>query len=93
MKIKHWQGYGTVTATKKSKKTDKATGLTTLVIHVEGNHEYGIERNDAYDVSNWLIKRFDKNFKGYRTVKSLSLNSRIENGVDVCEYTVVYSAE
>lgn len=90
MKLKHWQGYGTVTATRTMKRADKSTGLTTMVIRVEGNHECGLERRDVYDVSQWLIRRFDKDFLGYKTVRSMTLDSDIVNGVDVCEYTVVY---
>ena len=60
MKLKHWQGYGSVNATKKSSNIDKATNIKTLIIEVIGNHECGIVRNDKYDLYNWLIKRFDK---------------------------------
>ena len=50
MKIKHWQGYGCVNATKVKMKTKN--GLRNLIIRVSGNHEYGLSRNDKYDVSN-----------------------------------------
>lgn len=56
MKLKHWQGYGTVNATKE--KTDRGE---LLHIKVTGEHECGLAREDDYDVFNWLVKRFDKN--------------------------------
>lgn len=54
MKIKHWQGYGTVTARKVK------DGSCKLHVHVEGNHEWGLIRSDSYDLYNWLVRRFDK---------------------------------
>lgn len=90
MKLKHWQGYGAIKATKVSKHDDKKTGLTTMVIRVEGNHECGIENNDVYTVSNWIIRRFDKNFRGYMTVKKMTTDSHIVDGTDVCVYTIIY---
>lgn len=58
MRIKHWQGYGTVTA-KKIRKTIH-DGITTLVVEVRGNHEWGLARDDVYDLKRWLVDRFDK---------------------------------
>ena len=90
MKIKHWQGYGCITATK-TRKVSK-NGRTTLVIHVSGNHECGLHRDDEYDVANWLIKRFDKTFTDVRDIESMS----IEDGYDdekheeTCDYTIIY---
>ena len=88
MKIKHWQGYGTVEA-KKIKDNS-----CTLHIRVSGNHEWGIERNDDYDLFNWLVKRFDKSQDDYRSwwMKEpiIKLKSYIENGVDVCDYYFTY---
>lgn len=54
MKIKHWQGYGTVSATRIKDKN------CTLHIRLTGNHEWGLRRDDMYDLYNWLVKRFDK---------------------------------
>ena len=57
MKIKHWQGYGTVDAVKlKSKDFD-------LVVKVSGNHEWGLRRDDTYDLFRWLVQRFDPAWK------------------------------
>lgn len=88
MKIKHWQGYGTVEAKKISTTTQG--NMTRLHIRVKGNHEYGIERNDRYDVANWLIKKFDKSFVDYRTITSMDIQSGIEDGVDTCDYIITY---
>lgn len=57
MKIKHFQGYGCVEATKISDKS------CTLHICVKGEHERGLERDDLYDLYHWLIQRFDKKLK------------------------------
>lgn len=54
MKIKHWQGYGTVSAQKIPDKN------CTLHIRVTGNHEWGLRRDDIYDLYEWLVKRFDR---------------------------------
>ena len=63
MKIKHWQGYGTVTAKKVSLEKQE-NGHRVIRILVSGNHECGIECNDNYTLTNWLLKRFDKDAKG-----------------------------
>ena len=60
MKIKHWQGYGCVNATK-----CKDSLPSMLHIRVEGNHEWGIVREDDYDLYNWLVKRFDQTVPDY----------------------------
>lgn len=57
MKLKHWAGYGNVTAKKVADKRND------LHIVVTGNHERGLRRDDMYDLFNWLIKRFDKSVK------------------------------
>jgi hypothetical protein len=92
MKIKHWQGYGSVQAKKVSKKSigDK----TKLVIEVKGNHEWGLIRHDIYDVRRWLFEKFEKNFKGsdYEIEMSIEDGYVMENGmsVDVATYTFIY---
>lgn len=60
MKIKHFAGYGCVLA---SKCKDSLPSM--LHIRVEGNHERGLYREDAYDLYNWLVRRFDKNVPDY----------------------------
>ena len=90
MKIKHWQGYGSVNAVKTSRIADK--GIVTLKIHVSGNHECGLERTDAYDVANWLVKKFDKTFQNYRNIISISTESGYDmhEDMDTCDYTICY---
>lgn len=88
MKIKHYQGYGTVTANKISKKVKD--GICTLRVHVEGNHECGLFRDDLYDLSNWLIKRFDRAFTDYRSIIGMEYDNGWKNHVEYCDYTFVY---
>ena len=85
MKIKHWQGYGSVNAFKvKDNSCD-------LHIKVVGNHEWGIERDDRYDAFNWLVKKFNKNIgDDDRIIKDMRLVSGSEKkdglDVDTCDY-------
>ena len=86
MKLKHWQGYGTINAKVLSKKQD------TVVIEVWGNHECGLRREgDKYGVEKWLggIGRF-----GDRRVQAYEMNDfcahRTAAGIeeDHCIYTI-----
>lgn len=94
MHIKHWQGYGIITA-KKIKKTTK-NGETTLTVKVSGNHEYGLVRDDIYDLKRWLIDRYDKSAKDINCYSiDYDYNSGYErnaNGIDeeYCIYTFRY---
>jgi hypothetical protein len=57
MKVKHWQGYGSVEVKKISKKkitTMYGEKKTELVLQVKGNHEWGLVRDDVYDVRRWM---------------------------------------
>ena len=90
MKIKHWQGYGSVNAIKVKDNTCK------LHIRVSGNHEWGICRDDLYDLYNWLVKRFDKSIKDsiewhklYPTVEIIESWDDV-NKVDRCDYLFNY---
>lgn len=89
MKIKHWQGYGTVEA-----KKMPANGAT-LHIRVSGNHEWGLRRDDEYDLFNWLIKRFDKSIPDYATWHRMRPIIEINEGwnveTDYCDYYFTYS--
>lgn len=60
MRIKHWAGYGCVNA----RRVNDGDPFT-LHIHVEGDHERGLVRNDEYDLYNWLVKRFDRDVQDY----------------------------
>ena len=59
MRIKHFAGYGCVEA----KRIPNAS--CTLHVHVEGDHEWGLRRDDDYDLFNWLVKRFDRSVTDY----------------------------
>lgn len=86
MKIKHWQGYGTVQARKLSSTAD------TLVVEVWGNHEWGLERDDKMDVFDWLVRRFDKKHTDWTDIEDLELHDYYEKegGCDVehCRYVI-----
>lgn len=95
MKIKHWQGYGIVEA-KKLQKSTTPDGKTFLEILVYGNHEYGLERKDAFDLKRWLIDKFDKDA---RNISAYDIQYRTESGYkkndegldeEFCKYTFVY---
>lgn len=94
MRIKHWQGYGCVTARKV-----KDSNPFTLHIHVEGNHEYGIIREDEYDLYHWLVVRFDKDVSDYPTwhrsnpiieVRPGWRTDPVHGVIDTCEYYFTY---
>ena len=102
MKIKHFAGYGSVEA-KKVSKTTRTNILdekfVTLKVEVKGFHEWGLIRDDSYDLYHWLIKRFDKNVKDYYDICD-NLNYAFndyyinENNqrIEVCTYTFTYPA-
>lgn len=97
MKIKHFAGYGSVNATKVSKRTVQGlpweqSEMTELVVKVSGFHEWGLERDDTYDIYNWLVKRFDKTVKDYTKISSIKMDSGYENGEETCTYTIKYAA-
>ena len=95
MKIKHWQGYGTVEMKVISRRYQVKEGIKSLVVRVTGNHEWGLERNDVYDVHRWICSRFAKDCLDYRKITDLQLNDRYEriNGLEteVCDYFIQYS--
>lgn len=92
MKIKHWQGYGTVSAQKIKDKS------CTLHVRVTGNHEWGLVRHDTCDLFNWLVKRFDKSQTDYLSWNNKLENVRFEEGetvvngldTDTCDYYFFY---
>ena len=94
MRIRHFSGYGTVTATKCKDSTPSF-----LHIKVQGNHEWGLERSDDYDLYNWLVKRFDKSVPDYQTWKRKNPIIEIRPGwrtdpvqgvIDTCDYYFTY---
>ena len=92
MKIKHFAGYGSVQAKKVSKTT--IGNRAKLVVEVKGNHEWGLVRDDIYDVRRWLFNKFEKNFNGEDYEISMSIEDDYvkENNIDVevATYTFEY---
>ena len=88
MKIKHFQGYGCVNATKVKDNS------CTLHVKVTGNHECGIHRDDEYDLYNWLVKRFDKSIPDatawHRLRPQIEIVDGYESGVETCDYKFTY---
>ncbi len=88
MKIKHWQGYGTVDAKK------MPNNGATLHIRVSGNHEWGIHLEDEYDLFNWLIRKFDKSIPDYPTWHRMRPIIEVRDGwdaeTDYCDYYFTY---
>ena len=97
MRLKHWQGYGIVNATKISALNfNNVYGqkCCTLRVRVKGNHEWGIETEDTYTIFNWLVKRFDKRLTNPYAITDAKTNDYyVKDGglnVEVCEYTISY---
>lgn len=97
MRIKHFAGYGTVEAKKVSKTTvtnQYGEKKNKLVVNVKGNHEWGLVRDDIYDVKRWLFDKFEKNFSGnyYQIIMDVKNDYIKENRIDVevATYTFVY---
>ena len=95
MKIKHWQGYGSVNAKVIKRTASTSEGVKTITIEVVGNHEYGLDRSDdEYDIYNWLLKRFDKSVESDRDILKIEYSEdsvRIDNcDVDRGIYKITY---
>ena len=92
MKIKHWAGYGCVEAKRIPNKS------CTLHVRVAGNHEWGLVRNDSYDLYKWLVKRFDRNVPDFLEWNNQLQDIRyvegetVVNGLDTdtCDYYFTY---
>lgn len=93
MKLKHFAGYGTINARKVK------DGSCKLHVRVEGNHEWGLRRDDEYDLYNWLVKRFDKTVPEYlewhrlRPIISIREDFRTDpvlGVIDTCDYYFSY---
>lgn len=98
MKIKHWQGYGSVDA--KVIKKITTVGLNTgndhyeelINIRVKGNHEYGLETHDKHFVAQWLGRKSLGNFEVKDIISiNVELDSTYENGecVEIAIYKLV----
>ena len=97
MRVKHFAGYGSVDVKKKSKTTftnEFGEKKNKLVLVVKGNHEWGLVRDDMYDVRHWIFEKFEKNFKGYDYQIDMTIQNDYitENGIDVevAKYTFIY---
>ena len=96
MRIKHWQGYGQVTAEKVY--STNVGGENVIVIKVSGNHEWGLHRDDRYDVARWLLSKFVKEFrsgeKNYMDITQMILEDSFEKSesgyTEVCTYHIKY---
>ena len=87
MKIKHWQGYGCVNM-KVLLNTPKK-----VIVEVSGMHEYGLDRDDKFDVCRWLLNRVNGHRNDdYMQIKDLQLEDDYirENGLTIekCIYTI-----
>lgn len=93
MRVRHFAGYGSVEVKKVSKTsiTDEFDNTKSkLVLKVSGNHEYGLVRDDIYDVRRWIFNRFEKHFNGNDYEIQMSIEDDYVNGVEVATYTFVY---
>ena len=96
MRIKHFMGYGSVNAkvVEKGLKTDVANGLLRkyLKINVWGNHEYGLVREDNYDINNWLVKKVAKVDIDYRQIENIDWNYLPDiDGQEAVQYIIQYN--
>ena len=85
MRIKHYQGYGIVQA---RNIKDKKYG-SDLHIQVTGNHEWGLVREDVYDVYHWLVKKFNKEIESTFKEKAEEITKSTNKNII---YTVKYKA-
>lgn len=82
MKIKHFQGYGTVNVAYE-KFDNPSHGDPILKITVDGSmHEQGAVRADAYDIYRWLVERKIPGKDPY------SFNYKLVGDYEVCVYYV-----
>ena len=96
MRIKHFMGYGSVNAkvVEKGLKTDVANGLLRkyLKINVWGNHEWGLVREDKYDINSWLIKKVAKVDIDYRQIEDIDWNTIPDiDGQEAVQYIIKYN--
>lgn len=95
MRIKHFAGYGSVSAKKLKKQAIGNT--TTLIVKVTGNHEQGLTRPffDPYLIYNWIVKKFDKR----ENIDYIHLNYTCDDGYEITNgisneyaiYTITYN--
>lgn len=92
MKIKHWQGYGSVNAKVVQKRMSTLTPIRMVKIQVWGNHEYGIDRSDDYyDINQWLLKKVARINIDYRNIQNIEFKYLPNiDGQEAAEYTITY---
>jgi hypothetical protein len=91
MRIKHWQGYGSVNAKVVGRSLNTATGIRTLTINVWGNHEYGLVREDKYNINNWLVKKVAKVDIDYQQIEDIDWNTIPDiDDQEAIQYHIIY---
>lgn len=98
MRIKHWQGYGSIKANKIGDRPIPGTRERLLIVKLQGNHECGLVRDNIYDVHRWLLndgKRFVSPkgaMPSYRNIKGLEIEELYdaEENEDVAMYRISY---
>ena len=92
MRIKHWQGYGTLNAVRTNTTTNGDNKIMTIM--VSGNHEYGLACTDKYNIFNWLLRKFDKTASDYRCIEHVKITSDYDHDhkCDTCCYVIEYKA-
>ena len=90
MRVKHWQGYGSVDVKKVSRYVNG--NCVELHLRVRGLHEYGIARYDTYDVVRWIGTRCDKQLVDDNQVIEMSIDEDWDEvkHEDVCDYYITY---
>lgn len=100
MRIKHFAGYGSVNAKILMRSLNTATHEKQVVVQVQGNHEYGLDRSSYKDdVVRWLgkvIKDSDLNKADYWSIKvsyEPVYGIKDTNGcdLDTANYTITYN--
>ncbi len=88
MKIKHWQGYGSVSAKVVNKSIDEY--FETVSIVVSGNHECGIDCHHDYSrVNEWLLEKVAKIKTNSWKIKEVTIEDLTENNeVEKLKYNI-----
>ena len=92
MKVKHFAGYGSVNVRKLGREhTIEENGIY-LLLEVRGNHEWGIKRDDIYDVVRWIGTKCDTKLTDYRQVTGMDIEEYWDDKKkeDVCRYHIYY---
>lgn len=99
MRIKHFSGYGSVNAKIVERRLDTSTHkegyiLNTIKINVWGNHECGLERDDWYDISQWLLKKVAKLTVDTTDIKNVECHYIPDiDGQEAIQYVITYKTK